>query len=119
MDVIKGSSIAVGGTVYTYWTGDASTSVLATSVQMTGATVNLYVKQRETDSDANAILTKSGSVLDLNAATVQASVLASDTNILSYQNMVCELVVKLSDGTYHRSGVVPFVLKPNVGKTLF
>ena len=119
MDVIKGSSVAVGGVVYTNWTGDSSSSTLATPGQMTAATINLYVKQRETDSDANAVFTKSGTVLDINAATVQASVLASDTNILSYQNLVFELVVKLSDGTYHRSGVQPLNLKPNVGKTLF
>lgn len=119
MDVIKGSSCVIGGVVYTNWTGDSSTSTLATPAQMTGATVNLYVKQRETDSDANAVLTISGTVLDINAATIQAVITATQTNTLSYQNMVYEIVVKLSDGTYHRSGVQPFILKPNVGKTLF
>jgi hypothetical protein len=119
MDVIKGSSFAIGGTVYTVWTGDASTSTIATPVQMTGATVKLFVKQRETDSDANAILNISGTVVSTSLATVQASVTAAQTNDLSYQNLVFELVTKLSDGTFHRSGVDAFNLKPNVCKTLF
>ena len=119
MEFVKGSDLQLQGTVYTKWTGDISTSILATPVQMTGATCELYVKQRSTDSDANAVVVINGSVTDTVNALINFVIAASVTNSLSLQTLVCEAVTKLSDGTYQRSGLQPFTILPNVGDTLF
>lgn len=116
MELVKGSSVKIVNTVYSNWTGDATTSLIA---NLTGATINMYVKKRDGDSDANALLTKSGNVTDAVNGVCEVVVAAGDTNNLSYMNLVYEIVVKLSDGTYVRSGVNLFTLLPNVGKTLF
>jgi hypothetical protein len=119
MELVKGSDATVGGTVYILWTGVASSSTIATPTQMTGATVKFYVKRSNNDLDAAAILTINGTVVSTTLATVQAVITAAQTNALTYQGLVCEMVTKLSDGTFQRSGSEPFNLLPNVGKTLF
>lgn len=116
MDIVKGASVKLTSTVYSYWSGNSATSILA---NLTGGTVKLYVKKRDGDSDADAILTKTGTITDAVNGVVDTLIAASDTNTLSFQNMVCEIVAKDNLGSYIRSGVLPFTLLPNVGKTLF
>jgi hypothetical protein len=119
MNIIKGSDAKITCTVYTYYTGDVLSSVLATPAQMTGATAMLYVKARDTDPDSAALFSKPGTVTDVNAATVDFAIVAADTNNINYQAVFFEAVVKTSDGKYWRTGVQPFVIQPNLAKTLF
>lgn len=114
--IVKGSSFDVQLTIWSTWTGDAATSTLA---NLTGATGNVYFKQRPTDSDASALFTKAVSLVDPVNGTAKATVLAADTNERSQQKIVFEGVIKMADGTYIRTGVEDLVILPNVGKTLF
>lgn len=116
MDVIKGSTFKISGIAYAYWTGEVATSVKA---NLAGATIKEYVKKRDTDSDAAALLTINGTVIDAPNGLYEIPFAAVDTNTLPYSKLFRETVVKLADGTYIRNGVQPLNLKPNVGKTLF
>lgn len=116
MDIIKGQSVSIISTVYSNWTGNPATSTIA---DITGSTIKMYVKVRETDLDAAAVLTLNGAVTDGPNGICTVPIAASDTNALSYTDIFYEIVVKLADGTYQRNGVQLFNLKPNLGKTLF
>jgi hypothetical protein len=114
--IVKGSSVDILATVYSYWTGDASTSVIA---NLTGSTINAYFKNRPGDSDANAVFTKGGVVTDPTNGICKVTIAAADTNTLSQPKLYYEIVIKMADGTYIRTGVQDIILDPNVGKTLF
>jgi hypothetical protein len=116
IEIIKGSSVILESTVYSYWSGSVSSSITA---NLAGAIVKCYVKKRDGDSDANALLTINGTVTDTVNAICQVIITAAQTNGLSYPNVVFEIVVKLADGSYLRTGVEQLIIKPNVGKTLF
>lgn len=116
MEIVKGASVKFSAVFYSIWTGDTATSTLA---NLTGGSGKLYVKNRDGDSDANAILTKVGTITDAVNGAMDFLIAASDTNILSYQILVCEFVAKDTNGSYIRSGVLPLTLVANVGKTLF
>lgn len=116
MDIIKGSSVTDLFTVYSYWTGTASTSTIA---DITGATIKLYVKLRAEDADVDALLTLNGAVTDGINGIGNVPFAAADTNTIPFSNVFYEIVVKLTSGSFIRSGVQPFNIKPNVMKTLF
>lgn len=116
MDIIKGATVQVVSTIYSYWTGETGTSIIA---NLTGASGNLYAKKRDGDLDANAVFTKAGVITDALNGVMTFTIAAADTNGLSLTPLVYEIVVKLQDGTYIRNGVQPLILKANVGKTLF
>jgi hypothetical protein len=116
MELIKGQSAKVQATVYSYWSGQAATSVLANLV---GATIKTYIKERESDADSAALLTINGTVTDGPNGLCESAITAAQTNTLSFTRLVIETVAKLAGGDYIRSGVEPLILLPNVGKTLF
>jgi hypothetical protein len=116
MEMVKGASVKFSAVFYSVWTGDTATSILA---NLTGGSGKLYVKNRDGDSDANALFVKNGTITDAVNGAMDFLVAAADTNLLSYQNLVCEFVAKDNTGAYIRSGVLPFTLVANVGKTLF
>lgn len=116
MEVIKGSTFKIIQVVYSYWSGQADTSTLA---NITGSTIKLFLKQRDSDPDSAALLTLNGTVTDGPNGECEVAFTAANTNDLSYSSLVYEVVVKLADSSYLRSGVLPFILKPNVGKVLF
>lgn len=116
MEMIKGETKLIRGTVYSDWTGLVTTSTLA---NLTGATTKGYLKNRDTDSDAVAVATINGVNIDAVNGEVGVTIPAATTNALSQQKLWFEMVTKLADGSYIRSGAQELVLKPNVGKTLF
>lgn len=119
MDLIKGATYTVQVTFYSYWSGQAATSIPA---NITGATLKLYAKLRDGDSDANALFVKNGTVVDGPNGIASFTIAAADTNYLSYASVAWEAVAKLADGTtYIRNGANHDALNllPNVGKTLF
>lgn len=119
MEIVKGETASISGTVYSYWTGIASTSTIA---DVTGGTVTCIVKRNYTDADNASVLTLSGSVVSGPAGTVIVPIAASDTNGLMdiTQNPVdwyYEVVVKVST-TYYRTGVQLITILPHAIKTL-
>jgi leucyl aminopeptidase (aminopeptidase T) len=116
MDIVKGSSVKVVGTVYSDWTGTVATSTVA---DLTGGTIKMFVKLRATDLDADALLTISGTVTNGPLGLCEVVVPASSTNTITYNDLFYEVVAKLAIGTYYRTGVLYFNLKPNVAKVLF
>ena len=112
MDLIKGNSLTIDCVVYT----DQDLLLIA---NLTGATIKLYVKKKDNDLDINAILNKTGTVTGATTGQCQVTITAAESNALTYQKLALEIVAKLADGTYIRTGVVDLNLFPNVGKTLF
>ncbi|HQQ81947.1 MAG TPA: hypothetical protein PK059_02100 [Cyclobacteriaceae bacterium] len=116
IEIVKGSTVVISSTVYSTWTGQASTSTVA---DITGATINAYFKNSEFDADGSAVFTKTGSVVSGPAGTLTVTIAATDTNTLTQKYLVYEIVVKTSGGSYIRSGVDELTMLSNVGKTLF
>ena len=119
MEIVKGETASIDGTVYSNWTGVASTSTVA---NVTGGAVSCLVKRNYTDADNQAILTLAGSVVSGAAGTVTVPIAASDTNVLTdiVLNQVdwyYEVLVKVGT-TYYRSGVQFITILPHVIKTL-
>jgi hypothetical protein len=112
MALTKGNSLKFVCTVYT----DADNKVLA---DLTGALVKLIVKRRDTDLDSAALVNKAGAVTSIQNGTCEALLLASESNSLFYNRVVWEIVVKLLDGTFIRTGAQPLDLETNVLKALF
>lgn len=115
-DIIKGATNKLSHTIYSVWTGQAATS---TKANLTGGTVKTYFKQRDTDSDAAAILVIDGTVTDALNGGAETNITAAQTNDLSYGRLWVQTVAKDVNGNYHRS-LPEFVnLVATVGKTLF
>lgn len=113
MEVIKGETLNIKSKVYL----DVDQRLLA---NCTGSTSTMMVKAREGDSDASAIITKAGSISDGPNGEISFSFSAAETLALpSYHKVVFEIVVKLADGTFIRTGVDDLYLLSNVLKTLF
>jgi hypothetical protein len=113
MDLIRGESCKFFVTVY----ADASRKILA---NISGATIKLIIKKRDTDTDANALINKNGTILSSTDATAEVLLLASESNAFAaYNELVFEIIVKLADGSFIRSGTEKLNLKPSVLKTLF
>lgn len=122
MEIIKGETASLESTVYSYWSGTASSSTIA---DITGSTIKCYIKRNYTDADVSAVLTLTGAIVSGPAGTCRVPVTATDTNTLTEitdraVDWYYEIVVKLADATtYIRSGVRVVTILPNVGKTLF
>lgn len=119
MEIVKGETASIDGTVYSYWSGVASTSTVA---NVTGGAVSCLVKRNYTDADNQAVLTLAGSVVSGPAGTVTVPIAASDTNALTEisQNQVdwyFEILVKVGT-TYYRTGVQFLTILPHAIKTL-
>jgi hypothetical protein len=86
---------------------------------LTGATIMLVIKKRDTDTDAQALLSKAGVVTSLSAATAEVSITATESLLLkSYPEVVYELIVRLATGVYIRTGSNKLKTKPNVQKAI-
>lgn len=116
MDIVKGTTGRINFTAYSYWSGNPATS---TPANLTGSTTNAYFKNRDGDADAAAVLTKTGAISDAINGKGYIALTAAETVALSQSRLVYEIVTKLSDGSYTRTGVLVLNLLPNVGKTLF
>lgn len=116
MDIIKGQTQKIRLTIYSYWSGQESTSTLA---NLTGATVKAFFKRRATDLDNAALITKTATIIDAGNGVAEFTLTASDTNGISDSKLVWEPVAKLSDNSFIRNGVGDVNLLPNVGKELF
>lgn len=85
-----------------------------TTANLTSASIQFMVKKNPADPDSQAVLTKSvGSgvvITNPTAGICQTTITASDTNNLSYLSLYFEILVKLSDGTYIRTGMHELVL---------
>lgn len=113
--ITKGQTTTLRHTIYSYWSGQESSSIKA---NLAGATINVYFKQRLTDADAAAVLTKTGTVVDAVNGGADTALAASDTNAMSYSKLFMETVAKLSDGTTYIRQVEEVTLNPNLRKTL-
>ena len=116
MDIIKGESFSIDAVVYDKWTGETSTSTLA---NLTGATVKAYFKVLVSDSDAAALLTKTGTITDVLNGGASVQVLASDTINWTYAQVWYQVVAKLADGTFRFGQSTRLDVKPSVLKSLF
>lgn len=112
MDIVKGSSVKFSLTVYI---DDAATTL----ANLTGATIKLMVKNRITDPDASALVDRTGVVTDAVNGLAEVVMLAADSMALNYFSLKMEIVVKLSDGSYIRTGPIDLHLIEAVKKTLF
>lgn len=112
MKIVKGSDCKFHGIAYM----DDAKTILANLV---AAQVKLFVKAREKDTDAQALFTVAGIVTSTSESTFEATMPASITNSINYSKVVAEIVIKLADGSFIRSGVQELTLDQNVGKTLF
>lgn len=91
---------------------------------LTGASIKTMVKRNVNDADAAAILTKQvGSGIAIIAPATngesETTITAAETNVITYDVVYVETVVKLSNGEFIRSGVDRLEIKGNVLKTLF
>lgn len=117
MDIVRGSSNEVAFTAYKVWAKDVDSRQVA---DITGSTIKMFIKARATDPDSAAILTLNGVVVDGVNGKGKVVITAANTNNLSYQSLVYEIVTKLADGiTYIRNGVQDLNINMNVGKVLF
>lgn len=117
--MIKGRDAVLEFTVYSKWTGQASTS---TPANLAGASIKCYIKKRPDDSDTEVIIPVANIVCTVTGAgdgLGEAAIAAADTNGLSYQKVFFEIVAKTAGGKYIGNGVGELEIKPNVGKTLF
>jgi large exoprotein involved in heme utilization and adhesion len=119
MEIVKGESASINGTVYSYWSGVASTSTIA---DVTGGSVSCLIKRNYTDNDNQAVLTLTGSVVSGPAGTVTVAITAAATNALTdiTSNQVdwyYEVLVKVGT-TYYRTGVQFISILPHAIKTL-
>lgn len=115
--LVRGKTAKLTYLVYSIWTGIAATSTLA---NISGSTTKVYFKNKESDSDAEALFTLNGTIVDGPNGSGEVLIPAANTNELYQQKIVYEVVCKLSDGTtYIRGGSEDMILEPNVGKTLF
>lgn len=112
----RGRDATIECTVYSLWTGQASSSVVA---NITGATVKAYIKKRSGDPDADALAVIDATLTTPLSGICQVTVLASLSNPWNYQRLVIEVVAKTAGGQYIGNGVNDLVIDPNVGKTLF
>lgn len=106
-------------TVYSKWTGQASTS---TPANLAGATVKCYIKKRPDDADTEVLIPVANLVVTITDAgngLCEVAIAPVDTNTLSYQKVFYEVVAKTAGGAYIGNGVGELEIKPNVGKTLF
>jgi hypothetical protein len=112
--ITKGQTTILESVVYT-------NNGLATA-DLTSSSVSFMVKKNVADLDAEALITKTiGSgvtITDAVNGVLQVTLTASDTNDLSYQSLFFEILVKLSNGTYIRTGTEEIVLVRNLIKTL-
>jgi hypothetical protein len=112
--ITKGQTTILESVVYT-------NNGLATA-NLTSASVSFMVKKNVADLDAEALITKSvGSgivITDAVNGVLQITLNASDTNDLSYQSLFFEILVKLSNGTYIRTGMEELIINRNLIKTL-
>lgn len=115
-DIIKGATQKLVHVIYSTWTGQAATS---TKANLTGGTVKTYFKQRDTDSDAAAVLTITATITDALNGGAETNITAAQTNDLSYARLWVQTVAKDSTGNYHRSLPELVNLVATVGKTLF
>lgn len=88
-------------------------------IDLTSATLKLVVKKNDSDLDSAALVNKNGSIITANAGTCEVVLTAAESNALPYDNVVYELIVKLADGSYIRTGSDRITLRANVLKTLF
>lgn len=119
MEIVKGSSASIDGTVYSYWSGVAATSTVA---DVTGGSVTCLIKRNFTDADNQAVLTLIGSVVSGPAGTVRVPITAAATNALTEisANQVdwyYEVLVKVGT-TYYRTGVQFISILPHAILTL-
>ena len=85
-----------------------------TTANLNGSSIRFMLKKNPADPDSQALLTKNiGSGIDITNATggiCQVTLTAADTNNLSYLSLYFEILVKLADGTYIRTGMHEIVL---------
>ena len=111
LEIVKGATARIRATVYT----DDGITV----ANLTGATLTAIFKKNARDLDADALFTVVPAILNAGDGTIEGTIAASQTNDLSYPVLYFELVAKLSDGSFIRSGVVEMALVPIALKTLF
>jgi hypothetical protein len=116
LTIIRGRTATVECTVYSLWTGQASSSIPA---NITGGTVKAYIKVRDGDADADALATINASLTTPLFGVCRVTIPAATSNAWSFQKVVIEVVAKTAGGEYIGNGVNDLVIKPNVGKTLF
>lgn len=104
--VTKGQTAKIESTVFT---DDG-----LTAANLTGASIQFMLKKNPADPDSQALLTKNvGSGITITNATAgicTVTLSAADTNGLSYLSLYFEILVKLTDGTYIRTGMHEIVL---------
>lgn len=112
--LIKGQTARIVSTVYT----DEGLTV----ANLTGALVRFMVKKNPADPDGSALLTKNigtgVTVISAAEGTLECALTASETNGLSYPSVYFEILVKLSNGTYIRSGIEELIFTKNLIQTL-
>lgn len=113
--VIKGQTVKINSTVYT----DQDKNLRA---NITGATVSVMLKKSYSDSDSAKLLEKTtiaGVVITSGSdGTLQTVISAADLIAISYNKVYFEILVKMIDGSYIRSGVEEMEIRANVIKTL-
>lgn len=113
--IVKGATQKITHVIYSKWTGDAATSILA---NLTGGSLKTYFKQRDTDSDASAILVIDGAVTDAVNGGAETNITPAQTISLSQAKLWVQTVAKDSVGANHRSTPELVDLVPTVGKTV-
>lgn len=93
-----------------------------TAANLTGSAIRFMMKKNPADPDSAAVLTKNiGTGVIITNATAgicQVTLTAADTNSLSYLSLYFEILVKLSDGTYIRTGMHEIVFNKTIIQTL-
>ena len=117
MKAVRGSTIKIKSTVYL----DKDALTLA---NLTGSTIKTLLKADANDTDALALLTKTtgaGIVVvgDPALGICETTITAAESNIITRATVFVEVIAKLSDGSFIRSGIDRLELSGNVVKTLF
>lgn len=112
--VTKGQTAKIESTVFT---DDG-----LTLANLTNASIQFMLKKNPSDPDSQALLTKNvGSGVTITNPTggiCQVTLTAADTNGLSFMSLYFEILVKLTDGTYIRTGMHEIVLNKTLINTL-
>jgi hypothetical protein len=110
--IIRGRTWSIEATAYSKWTGDVQTSQV---MNLAGATIKGYFKERPTDLDTAVILNVVGAAVVAGDGTLIVSVTADQTRDLKLAKLFFEIVVKVG-ATEVSTGIEEVEILQNVWK---
>ena len=87
-------------------------------LNITNGTVTLMIKESENDIDADAIISKTGTILDAVNGLAKVELTPTEANGIPSTPLVAEGMVVFADGNLHRTKTLKTFFEPNVIKAI-